>query len=1283
MDKIFLKIFDFFKGRRALLIFLSAIIGALLIFSASRINIDEDIMSIIPHNGEDKRTEVFSNLKVKDKVIIMIHRNDTLSIEQLCGIADSLYGLLSLNQEEYAESIYYTSSGDEGEKVVDFVRANLPQLIGTDKVRELDSLTTDSAIEKRVRQTYEALYSPLGTFTADFNFKDPLGLSAPILMQMKNMQISDEYCFYNNHLFMREDTTALIFINPKYPASHIAANKEIVKVVENSISKFSGVEIDYFGGPCVAAYNSWQVQKDLNSTLYIALGVILVTILFAFRSKKAVFLILLPGLFGILFALGIIGTFKDSISLIAIGASSAIVGVVLSYSIHVICHGEHCKDIRQLIGEMASPLTVGSFTTIGAFYSLTFTSSSLLQDFGYLASLTIVGASLFCLVILPHMMNVNGESNPSRLYRWVEKISDYHFENSKILIACIVTVSLLGLWWANESEFNADMEELCYHPENFDKAEKRLTKSVTSKDGTASIYFVATAPKDNDALLATYRAMNQKLSKLEQDSIIYRHSYFPLLLGWNDSQSLALLEWNNYWTESKTSSTRNKFKAECRKVGLPENSFDEFFANINSYKQTDRNETPVNGLKDWIPSCGDLDMAISNIELNANNKNEVYDLFKDDENVVILDKPHFISNYMESVKDDFYFVLFISSFIVFFALLINYGCIETALLSFLPMAMSYLIILCFMHIFDIKFNIVSVILSTFIFGIGDDFSIFITDGLIEEYKNGKKMLSAHKTAIFFSAFVSIVGMGALIFAGHPSMKSVAQSSLIGMIAVVVIAYTVQPFLFKHFVTNRTKKNLPPFTISSILWTTVLLGTFGIMGIALSIIALLIQILPIPRIYKTNFLHYMICGACRCVVAIGSGRFKIEDSNPSNEDFKKPAMIVANHQSVLDIVRILTLTPKVVIMAKKSNWNSPLYGLLLHLSGFFCSDDNLDKTTPKLKELVDNGYSICVFPEGHRSADGEIDKFKSGAYHIAKALRLDLVQIIFAGHYQALNRNDLLYTHRATISMKILPRKEFEDILPRRAMLDSEQTIRNEYELEKKRIATLDNPYYEHILTQNFIYKGPVLEHYTKIKLKFEKCYAPIISLIGNDSTILDLGCGYGYVSMLLSELKPGTKITGVDYDADKIEVARHCFIGNNVDFVCHNVVGYDLPQADTYIISDMLHYISREEQETLIKNIIEKMPENGKIIIRDANSEDKKHHKLTRLSEWFSTSWLLGFNKTNENLFFFSVNDIERIISPYNLNLRVVKSEDETSNVLYCVERMLKSSAGTNDMEQN
>ena len=79
-------------------------------------------------------------------------------------------------------------------------------------------------------------------------------------------------------------------------------------------------------------------------------------------------------------------------------------GIALSYSIHILCHANHCHDPRQIIRDLAYPLTIGSITTIGAFAGLLFTDSQLLRDFGLFASLTLVGTTLFSLVLLPHLI---------------------------------------------------------------------------------------------------------------------------------------------------------------------------------------------------------------------------------------------------------------------------------------------------------------------------------------------------------------------------------------------------------------------------------------------------------------------------------------------------------------------------------------------------------------------------------------------------------------------------------------------------------------------------------------------------------------------------------------------------------------------------------------------------------------------------------------------------------------------------------------------------------------
>ena len=181
-------------------------------------------------------------------------------------------------------------------------------------------------------------------------------------------------------------------------------------------------------------------------------------------------------------------------------------------------------------------------------------------------------------------------------------------------------------------------------------------------------------------------------------------------------------------------------------------------------------------------------MLISQIRISDQNKETVYQHFSKDQDVVIFDRSYFANKWVSAINDDFYLILYISSFLIFFALWFSYGRIELTLMSFLPMLVSWVIILGLMGILGIEFNIINIILSTFIFGIGDDFSIFIMDGLQNKYRTGQKVLNSHKTAIFFSAFTTVVGMGALVFAKHPALQSISLISILGMIAVVLVAY---------------------------------------------------------------------------------------------------------------------------------------------------------------------------------------------------------------------------------------------------------------------------------------------------------------------------------------------------------------------------------------------------------------------------------------------------------------------------------------------------------------
>jgi hypothetical protein len=168
------------------------------------------------------------------------------------------------------------------------------------------------------------------------------------------------------------------------------------------------------------------------------------------------------------------------------------------------------------------------------------------------------------------------------------------------------------------------------------------------------------------------------------------------------------------------------------------------------------------------------------------------------------------------LSDDFNYIGWACGLIVFFFLWFSLGSIELAMLSFLPMALSWVWILGMMSLLGIQFNVVNVILATFIFGQGDDYTIFITEGCQYEYAYRRKMLSSYKSSIIISALIMFVGIGALIIAKHPALQSLAKVTIVGMFSVVLMAYLFPPLIFRWLVEGKQGSRLRPITLRNLL-----------------------------------------------------------------------------------------------------------------------------------------------------------------------------------------------------------------------------------------------------------------------------------------------------------------------------------------------------------------------------------------------------------------------------------------------------------------------------------
>ena len=1279
MTQFFIGLYDYFE-RHKILFYLSLISCVLLMgFFALQVRFEENITQFFPDTKDSQNTiKVFDNLKIKDKIIIMLSSADTCHQVEPDSLIEAAGQLQQTLTEKAGGTLIKGIFAQVDQSLIggatDFVYEHLPLFLTDTDYQRFNSLLTEKGIQVIMQKNYTNLLSPAGIALRSYILRDPLGLGSEALKHLQDFQLEANYEIYDEHIFSKDGSTLLMFITPVFSTGSTGKNDELIKILEEELQHIQResptIRAEYFGGPSVGVYNARQIKKDTILTSSLALLIIIVFISLVFKRKRSIPLIITPVLFGGLFALFLIFFIKGSISAIAVGAGSAVMGIALSYSIHMLAHQNHVSTVQQLIKEIAYPLTVGSFTTIGAFLGLIFTSSDLLRDFGLFASLALVGTTLFCLIYLPHFLKGQADVKQGRVLRIIEKINAYSYEKNKWLVGGILLITIICLFTSQKVGFNNDMMSLNYEPQHLKQSEEKLMQLFDSDEKT--VLFVSVG-KDMNQATETYAITNQKLSTLKDQGLIKDYASASQFLISPQEQQLRLKRWKDYWTDEKQQQIREQLETAAAEYRFRPGSFEPFYQWLNQpfgeYHYTaQEDDLSSKLLNEWQTSADSITMLISQIRISDQNKETVYQHFSKDQDVVIFDRSYFANKWVSAINDDFYLILYISSFLIFFALWFSYGRIELTLMSFLPMLVSWVIILGLMGILGIEFNIINIILSTFIFGIGDDFSIFIMDGLQNKYRTGQKVLNSHKTAIFFSAFTTVVGMGALVFAKHPALQSISLISILGMIAVVLVAYTIQPLIFRFFIAGPASKGLPPYTLIGLIRTVLLFLLFFIGCIFLRVLIAVLYLVPVRKSSKQRLVCRLIQITCKGILLLATA-VKKEHINKANECFQHPTIIIANHQSFIDILVLLSLSSKILMVTNHWVWHSPFFGAIIRYVDFYYIGEGYEQYMERMRKKVKEGYSIAIFPEGTRTYNGKMKRFHKGAFYLAETLQLDILPILLYGNNKIIAKAQPFNIRKGIIYTEILPRIPADDLSFGTTYQERTKRISAYMKEGYARICreknTTDNPAFYEALIQNYIYKGPVVEWYIRIKVKMERNYRLFNRLIPAQGQITDIGCGFGPLCYMLSLLSEDREILGIDYDEDKIALAQHGWLRNeHLQFRHGNALEYPLPESDVFILNDMLHYMSYEHQRTLLLKCADRLRSQGMIIIRDGNSANTSKHRLTRFTELLSTR-IFNFNRTAGELHFTTETQLREIAVTCGMNVEIIPNDKYTSNTIY------------------
>lgn len=1186
MHRIFYNIYCFFISKKLLGFGIMSLLFLILLLIVSRIQFEEDITKLIPRNDENSKSHrVLQNANFTDKIIVNISRGPNGSIEDLTQYASQFIDSVFKNSGEYIKQVQGKVDDDDILNTVNFIYNNLPLFLDEGDYKIIKDKIQKDSIDAIILKNYRTLISPSGIVAKDMILKDPLGISFIALKKLQKLSFGEGFTIHNGFLVSKNKEHILLFITPNLDAGETAENtllaKKLYQINSELNRAFSGkVKSEYFGGALIAVANAKQIKGDIGITISIALSVLLLIFIIFYKKFTIPIILFVPTLFGGLLAIALLCILREKISAISLGIGSVLLGITLDYPLHILTHIRSGNNIKNLYKEITKPILMSSLTTALAFLCLLFLNSQALQDLGIFAAVSAVGASCFALLFIPQVY----KDSPKKIKKntVIDNIASYNLHKNKWAISSLAVLFIGSFFTYNTVIFNKDLAKLNYLPKDLKESQMRLDKLINSD--SKSIYLAAYGNSEQDAL-GINDSILLKLQQLKTENHVVDFSSVGTFVHSNIKQKKQIAKWNSFWDDSTIESTKNNIIESGRALGFKPGTFNAFYTLLNTpftpLKSDDFQAIKTFTVDDYITTKDGFTTITTLVKVNE--KAHLIDAFKNQSNVLVIDRQQMNETLLGNLKKDFNSLIGYCLIVVLIILLIFYKSFSLTIVTSIPICLTWLLTIGIMGFFNLEFNIFNIIISTFIFGLGIDYSIFITNGLLHEYRTGEKVLATHKTSIILSVITTILGVGVLIFAKHPALYSISTVCMIGILSAVFIAFTIQPLLFEFFIGSRYKR---PISLRLFVHSVGSFTYFGLGGFLLSVFsATFMKIIPVSKKVKMTWFHITISKFMKSVLYTNPFLIK-RIINDGHEDFKKQSIIIANHTSFLDILAIGMLHPKIIFLVNDWVYNSPVFGKAVQFAGFYPVSNGIENGLEHLKKKIDQGFTLMVFPEGTRSKTNKIKRFHKGAFYLAEQFHLDIIPVLIHGNSEVIPKGSSMIRD-GHITLKILGRIVYNDKQFGKTYSQRAKQIGAYFrtEFEKFRKEEEDATYFHKILLDNYRYKGDALYNNVSLDIKIHKdTYQYLLNSIGKKDCIIHLSQDAGQLDCLLALNAPERSIVSYIENETNRAILKNSHITTNSKITCID----SIEKALTYKANILIINIKKIHIEKHILHFIKK-----------------------------------------------------------------------------------------------
>ncbi len=827
--KIFLQIYDFFATRRTHLWLLLTVMVAMLCALVTRLDYKEDISDFMPFDAEYRKSmQIYQEVAAGNRVVLLFSAADTTLQQDYITAGVERFGEVLAEQDtagwitDWQPQIDYTQVLD----VFSFVYEHLPIYLDEADYARCDSLWSADPdfVRHRLEADYEQLGSLAGSFVQPVLQHDPLGLGGRVASLLQQFQPELQFQQYDGYIFTPDERRCIVTLTSPFGSSESSSNAQLVSLLERTTAAVQSEEgsrdldVTIIGSPVIAVSNAAQIKHDSILSVTISAILILSLLLYAFRSLRSLLQIALATAFGFLFALAFLGLFRDSVSVIVLGIASIIIGIAVNYPLHYICHKQHQPDTRLTLHEIVAPLFIGNVTTVGAFMALVPLDAVAVCDLGLFSALMLIGTIFFVLVFMPHMTwfeartpaKVNLEEEVHAFDRLSQRLTQ-----SRLTVVFLVILTAFFGYFSLQTTFDSNLNHINYLTDR-QRSDLAYMSELQGQSQGNTVFASVSASTSDAAIMGMEQVA--ALSRQTGMAEVFLSQKNPIdLLPSQATQQRRMALWREFWKRhGYDAGLPSAFVCEAENIGFSPSAFAPFESLLTqadtplSYDDFEPLTTTIlTGMvrpgmlvaQFAVPAeqVSHVEQTLTASIAEASQSASVTELSQSDLECHIFDLASLNSRVSDALSDNFNYIGYACSAIVFLFLWFSFRRIELAIVAFIPMAVGWIWILGLMQLLGIQFNIVNVILATFIFGQGDDYTIFVTEGLIRDYREGRKVLVSYERSILLSAAIMLIGIGSLILAKHPAMHSLAEVTIIGMAVVVLMAWFLPPMVFQWLV----------------------------------------------------------------------------------------------------------------------------------------------------------------------------------------------------------------------------------------------------------------------------------------------------------------------------------------------------------------------------------------------------------------------------------------------------------------------------------------------------